>query len=239
MEIKDSIPLSIAPEDDFSFWRQGLRGAMEILRRVFFPHLVGGMGLVLLVAYVTYAYCLAPAHLSPKIETFLAVFLFGGYAVAGFIYSFFAACVFALRSACATWEDFIDRLFEQVKNNLAARLDDWNEGVAKDQAKVLVRGSVREVFSSARKNGLISLPRWVAAIFLGALTLTMRSVLIARIVKISGTTVRFSKLFAGKATLVGAVFLNLRLFSTLFLLLTYGVGAGLLAVNLYIVYWWK
>ncbi len=239
MEIKDSIPLSVAPEDESSFWKQGLFGAMDVLRRVFLPHLLGGMGLVLLVAYATHVCVLVPAHLPPRLETLIAVFLFSGYAVLGFFYSFFAACVFALRAACVTWEDFIDRLFEQVKDNIASHLEDMNEGIAKDQAKVLVRGSVREVFSAARRDGLTSVPKWVVAIFLGALTLTMRSVLIARIIKISGTTVRFSKLFAGKATLVGAVFLNLRLFSTLLLLLTYAVGAGTLAVNLYLVYWWK
>ena len=67
----------------------------------------------------------------------------------------------------------------------------------------------------------------------------MRSVLLSRLVKISGQTVQLGKLFAGRATLVGAIFLNLRLFSTLLLIFLYIVGIVALILNFLFVFWLK
>ena len=78
-----------------------------------------------------------------------------------------------------------------------------------------------------------------AAVLLGVMTFAMRSVLVAKIVKISGTTVNLSKLFAGRATLVGAIFLNLRLFSTLLLWVLYAAGIFAVLLNFCFVFWFK
>jgi len=218
---------------------KGIRGFAEILQKVFLPHLLAGMGLFLIAAYAVYTVLIAPLKLPGLLELAAAAVFFGLYGTAAFLYSLLAACLFSLRAACITWEDFIDDMLDLVKENVASRIDDMNEGLAKDQAKVLVAGSVREVFGVIGKRDLKSFPRWLAAAFLGAVTFTMRSVLIARIVKVSGATVKMGKLFAGKATLAGAVFLNLRLFSTLLLMLVYGVGAAALALNFLFVFWMK
>lgn len=234
----DSVPLSAAPSPKPGLFAQSLRGLAAVLRKVFLPHLLAGMGLFLLAAYVSYQACVLPLHLPGGFETAAAVLLFGLYGITAFLYSLLAACAFSVRSACAAWEDFIDGTIDLVKENLASRVESMNEGLAKDQAKVLVSGSVREVFAAGKRE-LNSFPRWLAAAFLGAVTLALRSVLIARIVKISGTTVKLGKVFAGKATIAGAVFLNLRLFPTLLLTLVYAAGAFLLAVNFLFVFWVK
>lgn len=234
----NSVPLSAAPANSGLFV-QGMRGFAEVLRNVFLPHLLAGIGLFLLAAYVSYQVCVVPLRLPDLFENAVAVVLFGVYGVTAFLYSFVAAAAFAVRSACAAWEDFIDGAIDLVKENIASRVENMNEGLAKNQAKVLVSGSVRDVFASAGKRELRSFPRWLAASFLGVVTLALRSVLIARIVKVSGTTVKLGKVFAGKATIAGAVFLNLRLFSTLLLTLVYAAGAFLLAVNFLFVFWVK
>ena len=147
-----------------------------------------------------------------------------------------AASVYALRLACATWEDFIDDVLDQVQEKMISHLDTFNDSLAKDQAKVLVRGSVREVYENTRRS--TTLPRWLVTVTLGALMLAVRAVLTARVLKIAGTTIKVSKIFAGKATLVGAIFLNLRLFSSLLLILVYGVGGIVLAANIALVCSW-
>ena len=218
---------------------QGMKNIFLVLQKVFLPHLAAGMGAFLIFSYATYALLLEPARLPSTFHLILTLLFFGLYGFAAFVYSFFAASVFALRTACVTLEDFIDDMLAQVKEHIASRLEDMNEGLAKDQAKVLVSGSVRDVFQTIRKQELKKFPRLLAALFLGAITLAMRSVLIARIAKISSTTVQLSKVFAGRATIIGAIFLNLRLFSSLLLLLVYGVGGTVLVFNCLLVWWLK
>lgn len=212
---------------------------VSVLQKVFLPHLLAGMGLFLLVACAFYQVLIAPLLLPKPLEFIAAGIIFGLYSLAAFTYSMVAACAFAVRSACAAWEDFIDGTIDLVKQNVAARIDDMNEGLAKEQAKVLVSGSVREVFDQMGRHELKKFPRWLAAAVLGAVTLALRSVLVARIVKISSNTVKLGKIFAGKASIASAVFLNLRLFSTLLLIIIYAAGAFLLAVNFLFVFWIK
>lgn len=216
-----------------------MSGFVSVLQKVFLPHLLAGMGLFLLAAYTSYQLVLKPLHLPEPLNFTVAGVLFALYAVAAFACSMLAACTFAVRSACIAWEDFIDASLDLVKENLAARLEDMNDGLAKNQAKVLVSGSVREVFRQLGRQEFKCFPRWMAAAVLGVMTLALRSVLIAKIVKLSGTTVKLGKLFAGKASIAGAVFLNLRLFSTLLLIFVYAAAAAGLVVNFIFVFWLK
>ena len=153
-------------------------------------------------------------------------------AAATFGYMLLAAGVYALRLACITWDNFIDDVLDQVQEKMISRLDTFNDSLAKDQAKVLVRGSVQEVYENTRRSA--TLPRWLITATLGVLMLAVRAVLTARILKFAGTTIKVSKIFAGKATLVGAIFLNLRLFATLLLAVVYIAGGivGILSVAL-------
>lgn len=231
------MPCTDAPKS--SLFTRSMLAFLTVLKKVFLPHLLAGMGLFLLAAYASYLVLIKPLGLPAPLEFITVGLLFGVYSLVSFAYSILAACVFAVRSACTAWEDFIDASIELVKKNVAARLENMNEGLAKDQAKVLVSGSVKDVFTQMGRCELKSFPRWLTSSFLGAVTLALRSVLIARIVQISGTTVKLGKIFAGKAALVTAVFLNLRLFSALALILVYTVGAFLLAVNFLFVFWIK
>ncbi len=213
-----------------------VRGVADILRRVFLPHLLAGLGLFALMAYVSYQTFLVPLSVPTAFKNSLAVVFFFIYAIAIFGYMLVAASVFALRLACITWEDFIDDTLNQVQEKMISHLDSLNDSVAKDQAKVLVRGSVREVYESTRRSS--TLPRWLITVTLGTLMLAVRAVLTARILKLAGTTIKVSKIFAGKATLVGAVFLNLRFFSSLLLILVYGLGGIVLLANMALVCGW-
>lgn len=233
----NSVPLSTSAQN--SLLTQGILGFAAVLQKVFLPHLIAGMGLFLLAAYTSYLLLLKPLHLPSPLDVALAGTIFSVYSLAAFAYSMLAACAFAVRSACIAWEDFIDSTLDLIKENLAIRIEDMNEGLAKKQAKILVSGSVRDVFSQLRKQESKRFPRWMAATFLGVVTLALRSVLIAKIVKFSGTTVKLGKLFAGKASLAGAVFLNLRLFSTLLLIVIYTVGIVGLLLNFTFVFWLK
>lgn len=238
MTTKPSVS-SIPPGEPQNLFLQALRGLLSVLQKVFLPHLVAGMGLFMMAAYVTYALLLEPARLPAPVEFAAACVFFGLYGLAAFVYSVLAACAFALRAACASWEDFIDDTLGLVKEKVASKIDNMNEGLAKEQAKVVVAGSVSEVFGLFGKYERKSFLCWLSAILLGVVTFAMRSVLVARIVKISGTTVNLGKLFAGRATLAGAVFLNLRLFSTFLLGLFYSLGLLALALNFLFVFWMK
>lgn len=218
---------------------QALSGVLSVLQKAFLPHLAAGIGLFMMTAYVTYAFMLEPAHLPAALKWLLACLFFGIYGAVAFVYSLGTASVFALRAACVGWETFLDDVLGLVKEKVASKIDNMNEGLAKDQAKVVVAGSVGEVFSLFGQYDRKSSFRWLTAVLLGVMTFAMRSVLVAKIVKISGTTVNLSKLFAGRATLVGAIFLNLRLFSTLLLWVLYAAGIFAVLLNFCFVFWFK
>ena len=212
-------------------------GMVAIFQNVLLPHLAAGLGLFLVSVYVGYAVWIAPFHFPGKIAVILVgilTVLYGGLMLG---YSLLAAGAFALYEACAAWEDFIDYLLDCVQQRALAQLENMEESLAKDQAKVLIRGSVREVISSVRKNEFSSWPRGLTVLCLGGLMLALRSVLIARIIKWSGVTIKLSKIFAGKATLVGAIFLNLRFFALLLLGIIYGIG-GLFSFFQVCLFWW-
>lgn len=226
-------PAHPAPDGTFT---SCVRGVSVVLRRVFLPHLLAGLGLFIAMAYASYQVFLSPLNLPVIFKNSLALLLLLIYGTVIFGYALLAACVYALRLACITWEDFIDDTLDQVQTKMISHLDTLNDSLAKDQAKVLVRGSVREVYESTRRSS--TLPRWLVTVTLGALMLAVRAVLTARILKLAGTTVKISKIFAGKATLVGAVFLNLRFFSTLLLGVVYLLGLGALFINIALVWSW-
>ena len=232
-----SVVSSTAPAQDL--FRQSLGGLLHALQKAFLPHLAAGIGLFMMTAYVTYAFGFAPAHLPKALEWGIAVVFLGMYGVFAFSYSLLTACVFALRAACLSWDAFIDGMLGLVKEKVAAKIDNMGDGLAKEQAKVVVAGSVSEVAGLFSKYEGKTWLHWLAAVLLGVLTFAMRSVLVARIVKISGATVNLGKLFAGRATLVGAIFLNLRLFATLLLWLLYALGIFIVLMNFLFVFWIK
>lgn len=235
MEIK-SVPLSKIPSDGpVSPFSQAFVVLVNVFKRVVLPHLAVGGCVFLILTYFCYTYLIAPYHFPQLVElagVLLCLLVYGGVC---FLFSLLAASVCALRRACVAWEEFLEHTFDQVKENLMAHLGDMNEGLTKDQAKVAITGSVREVVYSFRPQSSTAIARWLLAFGLGCITLAMRSVLLAKAVKISGTTIRMSKVLAGKATLVGAVFLNLRFFSTVLLGFLYIVGFLFVWLNIWII----
>ncbi len=233
MDTTPSVPLSAAPTPQLQLLaKASLANLVWELKRGFLPHLLGGIGLFLLVAYVTGTLFAAwPTGLKwLSVCALLAV-----YGACAFLYSLFTACVFALRAACVQWNDFIDGVLDLVQTQTAAHVADMNVGLSKPQARSIIRGSVQDVFSSLRAQET-AWPRLFLFVGLGAVALAVRAVLSAKISKWATRTVQLSKLFAGRATLVGAVFLNLHFFATLLLWACYALGAAVAVLNLYFVF---
>lgn len=234
MDTTDSVSLSVEPQPQLQLLaKASLAGFVLELKRWFLPHLLGGIGLFLLLSYVTAGTLFSTWPVGLK---WLGIgVLLGLYGLGAFGYSLFTACVFAVRAACVHWNDFIDGVLDLVQTHTARRVADMNVGLSKPQARSLVRGSVREVFSSLRQKET-AFPRLFLWVSLGALSLAVRAVLAAKISKWATRTVQLSKLFAGRATLVGAVFLNLHFFATVLLCACYAWGAAVAAVNIYFVF---
>lgn len=206
------------------------------LHKWFLPHFLGGMGLFLLLSYVT-AWRLFSSW-APGPKWVGAVCLIGLYGVGAFVYSLLTSCVFALRLACQSWSDLIDGILALVEERVVAQVADKNAGLSKEQAHRMLSGSVREVFCCAREQQPSTL-RWVTWLALGTLALAVRWVLRARVNKWVGGTLSWAKFFAGRVTLAGAIFLNLHFLATLLLGLCYALGAAVLVWNIYFVILWK
>ena len=230
----NSVPLSPSPTPRIQeLFRAALAGLAAQLKRTFLPHLIAGIGLFLLVSYVTASTLFASWTGFAKWLAIGVVFVL--YGSVAFVYSFFTTCVFALRLACLSWNDFIGDVLEQVQNQIARHVADMNIGISKPEAKNLMLTSVREVFSSLKQTEG-PWPRFLLWFGLGVLSLAVRAVLTAKILKWAGRSVKLTKLFAGRITLVGAVFLNLHFLTTILLALCYALGVAVLAVNIYFVF---
>lgn len=203
---------------------QAWQGALSVLRRSIFPNLLAGMGMFVLCAFTLYRSFSFLVDKWPIMGTCWLLLLLGLYGSIVFLYFFVVAWVFAVKEACVQWDELIDSLVDAVKENLASHLDSLDDNLAKEQAKILVRGSIREVFAEFKQVQVSTIHKYILRVFIGILTLVLRSVLIAKIVKFSGTTIKISKLFASKALLTGAIFLNLRLFTTILLWFLYFVA---------------
>ena len=228
----DSVPLSVVPQPQPQLQllaKASLAGLAWELKRWFLPHLMGGIGLFLLLSYVTAGSLFSTWPVGFKwlgIVVLLTV-----YGAGAFVYSLFTACVFAVRAACVHWNDFIDGVLDLVQTHTAQHVADMNIGLSKPQARSLVRGSVREVFSSLSKEET-AFPRLFLWVGLGTLALAVRAVLSAKISKWATRTVKLGKVFAGRATLAGAVFLNLHFFATVLLYACYAFGISVAVVNM-------
>ena len=93
--------------------------------------------------------------------------IFGGavllYGVLAMGYAIVLSAVFGVRAAAARGEDFLYELFESLKDKVRSKIDNMEEGISKQQAKVILDNSVREVFSPLKKFRFESAPKAAAA----------------------------------------------------------------------------
>ncbi len=213
-----------------------LGGILAVLRGVFLPHLAAATALAALSGYTLYHICLAPWHLPSWLLVAAALFLMGIYGALGFAYALLLSLVFSIRAAAGHVEDLLLEVFSNVKDKVRAKIDSMDEGVAKQQAKVILDNSVREVFAPLKAFRFQSGAQAVSVVFLSVLTFVTRAVFLARLAKLGEATINFSAVFASRATLIGALFLNLRWLAALVLWLLYALGIMILLFNIWLIW---
>lgn len=213
-----------------------LRALLQVLTTVFLPHIAAAEAIFLLTAFVVYQYLIAPLGLTPAASGLLAVALMTLYGIIAFAYAVVTSCVFAVRVVSGYAEDFLYDIFNAVQEKIASKINSMDEGIAKEHAKVLMQNSIGEVFAIFRSYKLKSLPAAVSTVFIGLLAYVTKSVFLAQIKQTAGATISFGVIFASRATLIGALFLNLRLIATLLLVLLYCVGAAVITLNFVFVF---
>jgi len=212
-----------------------LGGLLAVLKRVVLPHIGLAAGIWLVTVYAVYKTATA--------NTYLPGFLIGLYgllfvlisAVGAFVYAFLMALFCALKEAATYAEDFFYELFEILKTKIRAHIANMEEGIAKQQAKVIVDNSIREVLAPLKKFKVGSVANVVSGVLLAVLTFVSRAVFLARLARLTGATVNLSAIFASRATLVGALFLNMRWLATFILWLLYGIGCLMLAWDIWVI----
>lgn len=217
------IKLSVAEEEGRTALSQRLRAAflfslggfLVLLRRIFLPHFFAAGMLFALLGYAVYQTLF---FMLPGLLAWVAVGLVCGVCgVLALGYGLAMAFLFTLRAVAESAEDFLYAWFASLKERVCQHVERMKEGVAKQQARVILENSLREVVAPLRAYRLGRGPAVVAGVFLSLLTFVTRSVFLARLARLSGATVNFSALFASRATLVGAIFLNLRWLASLLL----------------------
>lgn len=230
------IPFSVAFRKARYGFLHALRALLQVLTTVFLPHIAAAEAIFLLTAFALYQSAVVPMQLPSGIAILLALVLMVFYGALAFLYAVLASCVFAVRVVSGYAEDFLHDIFLALQEKVASKVESMDEGFAKDQAKLVIATSINEVFGIFRSYKLKSLPGAVAVVFISLLAFVTKSVFTARIMKMAGPTVNFTSVFASRATLIGALFLNLRLISTVLLVLLYGAGALLIGLNFLFVF---
>ena len=238
------IKLSVAPEKEnfLSAAAQRLQtgflfllGAMLTgLRTIFLPYL--GVSLCLLMVAVFAVYHQFIGFLPSPVSWVLLFLVFALYSMLAFGYAVLLSLIFGVKTAAGQVEDFLYELFASVKDKVRSKIEDMDEGLPKQQAKVILENSVTEVLAPLKTYRLNSAPKVAAWVLVSMLTLVTRSVFVARLARLTTGTVKFSTVFASRATLVGALFLNLRWLAVVLLWLLYGVGALALILNVWIIF---
>jgi len=208
-----------------------LGGIIEILRRVVLPHFLLAFGLLFVTGFALFRVASQwPTWMAWVYLPILAILLFA----CAFGYALLTSLFCALKQAATYTEEFFYELLEAVKDKIRQKIDNLEEGVAKQQARVMLDNSVREVFAPLKQLRIGSVPGVLLTLILGILTFVSRSVFLARLARISGKTVHFSTIFASRATLVGALFLNMRWLAALLLWTLYAVGILIFIIDV----WW-
>ena len=227
---EEKVPLPTASERLRAGFMLILGGTLIVLKRAVLPHFLLALGLLLVTGYAVYHQVSQWPALWAGMLLAASCLLGVGSALG---YAFLTALLYALKSAATYAEDFFYELFESLKDKVRTQIDTLDEGIAKQQAKVILDHSVREVFAPLKQLRVGSVPGVLLAVLVGILTFVSRSVFIARVVRTAGTTVKFSRIFASRATLVGALFLNMRWLATLLLWMMYGLGVAIFILDVY------
>ncbi len=227
--VQEEVPAAL-PQRLRAAFLFSLGGFLVLLRRIFLPHFLAAGVLFALLGYAVYQTFF---FMLPGLLAWAAVGLVCG--VSGLLalaYGLTMAFLFALRAVSESAEDFLYAWFASLKQRVRLQVERMDEGVAKQQARVILENSLREAVAPLKAYRLGRGPAVVAGVFLSLLTFVTRSVFLARLAKLSGATVNFSALFASRATLVGAIFLNLRWLASLLLWVLYlgGMAAFLLCL---------
>ena len=237
MKIKLSGPNSLSAAREAL--RACLRFLLQALTWVFLPHMLLGAVIFVTVgisAYQTGRPWLANALILLGLCAGIIFLICGSFA---FVYALLTAGLFALRGASERVEDLLYGLFGAVKERIAAKIDSMDEGLAKDQAKLLLTTNLTEVIAELKKSNLRSVAAMAANVFLGLVSFAAKSVLIKRVMDVSGTTVSMGSVFASRVTLVGAIFLNMSLICTVLLWFLYFVGVLLFGSSIWFVFMGK
>ena len=233
MSIKLSPPEQVSSPTAAERLRAGfilvLGGMLVVLKKAVLPHCLLAMGLLFVTAYAVYHQV---SGWPGPWNWLVTLWVVGFGSVLAMGYAFFGALFYSLKQAAIYAEDFFYELFEALKSKVRARIDTLEEGIAKQQAKVILDNSVREVLSPLKQLRVGSVPKALLAVLVGVLTFVSRSVFLARVARTAGTTVKFSRIFASRATLVGALFLNMRWLAALLLWVMYGLGIFIFALDM-------
>ncbi len=235
----DSVPLSAAsssavPARLKAAFVFSLGGLLVALRTIFLPYMAAAAVLFLWAFYAAYK-----VFLSALPEPFgwaCGLLIFACYGLLALAYALAGALLSALRAAAVNIEDFLYELFAALKEKVRTKVNGMQDGVAKQQAKIILENSLREVFVPLKNLRFSSAPALAAAVFVSLLTFVSRAVFMARLARLPEAAVSFSAVFAGRATLVGALILNFRWLATLLLWFLYALGLGVFVFNLWLVW---
>ncbi|MBQ7908507.1 MAG: hypothetical protein IJ311_03305 [Elusimicrobiaceae bacterium] len=211
-----------------------LGGMLSALRTIFLPYLAVSLCIWLVAVFAVYQEFIG--LLPVPLSWFLLFLIVSLYGTLAFGYAVLLSLVFGVKVAAGQVEDFLYELFASLKEQVRSKINDMDEGLPKQQAKVILENSVTEVLAPLRNFRLQSAPKAAGLVLISALTFVTRSVFLARLARLTTSTVQFSSIFASRATLVGALFLNLRWLAVLVLWLLYGVGFLALILNIWILF---
>ncbi|WP_424244076.1 hypothetical protein Dip510_001266 [Elusimicrobium posterum] len=200
------------------------------LATVILPYIIGSMAVFLGGLYALYTYGIAPAVEYGWLRILIIILLVIIYGAFSFFYGVVMAGLSTLKSIGTMFEDFLNEFVAKVKASFEKKVNNMQDGIPKTQAKILLNRSFKEVVQTYKDNKASSSFKAITVFILSFVVFVTGKMLIGRFKETSGLEIGPGLIFAGGATLVGAVFFNLNLFATFLLAMGYCFGLAVVVL---------
>lgn len=191
---------------------------------VVLPYILGSVAIALVWAY--FAFSLNTLSGAQAVVVYSAVFLVCG--AFAFVYGTGMAVISTLKSIVIYIEDFASEMFDKVRARMESKVASMDEGIAKQQAELLLKSSIKEVAAVYKQYAPKGALRAGLILILSIVTWLVSKILLGRVKEATGMDITVGILFANKVLIISAIFFNMRLLLSFMQVLGFVFGAIIL-----------
>lgn len=159
--------------------------------------------------------------------TLVALFLFGGYGIAGFVYGVIMAFLHTVLSISSSLADTIRKTVLRVKNSIESKVDKFADNLEQNNLLATIKKTFEDISKNIRKYAAKTAAGVLVIACLGGLLFVIKNIMVKSFKKVQNKAEFFTKMSI-RFSLLLAIILNLKLFTKITLIVGYLVGIFLI-----------